>query len=75
MSKIFCNFFFLTDSCRQFDPAYMGMDSGDMEYPNGSELGEIFAALESLKQELQVCPPKVFTDLNYFIDDERTNGY
>ena len=53
----------------------MGMDSGDMEYPNGSELGEIFAALESLKQELQVCPPKVFTDFNYFIDDERTNGY
>ena len=30
------------------------MDADGMDYPNGSELGEIFAALESLKQELQV---------------------
>ena len=37
-----------------FQPAYMGMDADGMDYPNGSELGEIFAALESLKQELQV---------------------
>ena len=51
---------FVTLNFRQFSPAYMGMDSGDMEYPNGSELGEIFAALESLKQELQVI-----TQINY----------
>ena len=38
----------------EFQPAYMGMDADGMDYPNGSELGEIFAALESLKQELQV---------------------
>merc|ERR1711931_124750 len=37
-----------------FQPAYMGMDADGMDYPNGSELGEIFAALESLKQELQM---------------------
>jgi collagen type V/XI/XXIV/XXVII alpha len=30
------------------------MDSAELDYPNGSELGEIFAALESLKQELQM---------------------
>merc|ERR1719191_1970018 len=30
------------------------MDADGMDYPNGSELGEIFAALESLKQELQM---------------------
>ena len=30
------------------------MDAAELDYPNGSELGEIFAALESLKQELQV---------------------
>merc|ERR1719383_1588696 len=37
-----------------FQPAHMGMDADGMDYPNGSELGEIFAALESLKQELQM---------------------
>ena len=41
-----------------FQPAYMGMDADGMDYPNGSELGEIFAALESLKQELQVSITK-----------------
>ena len=41
-------------SFSDFQPAYMGMDADGMDYPNGSELGEIFAALESLKQELQV---------------------
>ena len=45
----YCNGFF-----SDFQPAYMGMDADGMDYPNGSELGEIFAALESLKQELQV---------------------
>ena len=53
----------------------MGMDSGDMEYPNGSELGEIFAALESLKQELQVDNRYIIIDFNCVLDDERTNGY
>merc|ERR1712106_36564 len=48
----------------QFSPAYMGMDSGDMEYPNGSELGEIFAALESLKQELQMMKEPMGTKDN-----------
>ena len=42
------------DCFSDFQPAYMGMDADGMDYPNGSELGEIFAALESLKQELQV---------------------
>lgn len=42
------------DFFSDFQPAYMGMDADGMDYPNGSELGEIFAALESLKQELQV---------------------
>ena len=37
-----------------FTPDYLNMDSAELDYPNGSELGEIFAALESLKQELQV---------------------
>ena len=37
----------------------MGMDADGMDYPNGSELGEIFAALESLKQELQVSITKM----------------
>lgn len=39
-----------------FDPAYMLTDvNGINDYnPSGSELGEIFAALESLKQELQM---------------------
>merc|ERR1739838_718345 len=40
------------------------MDSGDMEYPNGSELGEIFAALESLKQELQMMKEPMGTKGN-----------
>jgi collagen type V/XI/XXIV/XXVII alpha len=38
-----------------FDPEYMGLDVNGIDYnPSGSELGEIFAALESLKQELQM---------------------
>ena len=37
-----------------FTPDYLNMDAAELDYPNGSELGEIFAALESLKQELQV---------------------
>lgn len=52
------------DYNEQFSPAYMGMDSGDMEYPNGSELGEIFAALESLKQELQMMKEPMGTKDN-----------
>merc|ERR1719402_997826 len=38
-----------------FDPEYIGLDVNGIDYnPSGSELGEIFAALESLKQELQM---------------------
>merc|ERR1712130_1042399 len=48
-----------------FDPEYMGLDVNGMDYnPSGSELGEIFAALESLKQELQMMKEPMGTPEN-----------
>jgi len=48
-----------------FNPAYMGIDVNGIDYnPTGSELGEIFAALESLKQELQMMKEPMGTAEN-----------